>query len=57
MTRKHFDLIAAAMYANRPTAHFRLLQWAIDCETLANVFQQTNPRFDRARFLNACNGE
>jgi hypothetical protein len=57
MTRKHFAAIAAAMYEIRPTAHFRVLQWTIDCEALATVFYGMNPRFDRARFLNACNGK
>ena len=60
MTRKHFAAIAAAMNESQPiwvrTAQSRL-QWDADCEALATVFYGMNPRFDRARFLNACNGK
>jgi hypothetical protein len=57
MTRKHFAAIAAAMYGVRPATRVPLTQWTIDCEALATVFYGMNPRFDRARFLNACNGK
>ena len=59
MTRKHFNLIAEAMNESQPIwigkAQSRL-QWYADCEALATLFYGMNPRFDRARFLNACNG-
>lgn len=63
MTRKDFELIAAALKASKIapeltdaplTAH---LQFVFTCRTVATELATTNPRFDRERFLNACGAE
>jgi hypothetical protein len=56
MTRKDYELIAAAMrqadrYCETDNQR-RGVQRA--CLTLADVLETDNPRFDRARFLDAC---
>lgn len=56
MTRKHFEAIAkvlAAEYAitnDNPAARFSV---NVIMYSLADVFFQENPRFDRQRFYNA----
>lgn len=59
MIREHFNLIAKALNNVRPSGHDRDStlkedQWAIDVEEIASALQQTNERFDRNRFINAC---
>lgn len=57
MTKKDFELIAAALLQAMPAddcAPYRAIQWQCDCVGLCNALAQTNPRFDRARFLAAC---
>jgi len=52
MTRKHFELIAAAIAAQVPAVgHSAALLIAA---SLADDFAFENPRFDRQRFLKAC---
>jgi len=49
MTKKHFQAIADAI---KPYSESRV---AMDiAKTLAKVFHDDNPRFQRARFLKAC---
>ena len=49
MTRKHFEIVAAAIsnIVNRPD------RWLV-ANMLANSFEKENPRFDRDRFIAAC---
>ena len=49
MTRKHFEMVAAAVadIVNRPD------RWMI-ANVLANNFENDNPRFDRDKFIAAC---
>jgi hypothetical protein len=68
MTRKDFELIAAAVKDARPLSKYRMddpvavrlsilnANTALDnvADFLADRLSQTNPRFDRARFLTAC---
>lgn len=60
MTRKHFIAIAALLKSNgivKPAAGFdEGYAAATDniAEELATMFANENPRFDRARFLEAC---
>lgn len=58
MTRKHFEAIAKDIAArrNRNEAWVRAELDGL-AEQLAYTFAQTNPNFDRARFLRACRGE
>ena len=49
MTRKHFKAIAATVSAIADLAERQK-----QAEFQANICAQTNPRFDRARFLAAC---
>jgi hypothetical protein len=49
MTRKHFEIVAAAV-ANIVERSDR---WLI-ANMLANSFEKLNPRFDRDKFIAAC---
>ena len=49
MTRKHFEMVAAAV-AN---ITMRSDRWLV-ANMLANSFEKENPRFDRDRFIAAC---
>jgi hypothetical protein len=49
MSRKHFKAIAAAIAAILDPSDRRRI-----AEALADVCRESNPRFDRARFLAAC---
>lgn len=72
MTKKHFELIAQALRANRPyiSAEERALpinqtevckaiitQWEVTCINMAFDFSAKFPRFDVSRFLTACGVE
>lgn len=62
MTKKDFELIANAMRQSRMhwikgvAADFDSFRQGIDgaASELAHALAATNPRFDRARFLEAC---
>jgi len=63
MTRKHFRQIADAMQSIRKfEAHdaemsevvAHAVRFSSVVDALANVLADTNPRFDRDRFLTAC---
>lgn len=49
MSRKHFEAIAEAV----ATSKLDLTDQAHIAMRLADVFERENPRFDRARFLDA----
>lgn len=56
MTKKHFQAVAQAVRRQRNDADGPEALSAIDglIWTLADVFSQFNPRFDRSRFFAAC---
>lgn len=59
MTRKHFEAFADAMAAVRPTVNdshdwYMRQQWIRDVQAVAHVLALSNSRFDRERFVNAC---
>ena len=64
MTRKHYKIIAESLKRTRPGSHSVLagvaleeeLQWNNTVTDLARVLSSTNPRFNRARFVEACGG-
>ena len=55
MTRKDYVLIAKAIRVTRGVFHDEIALLAIDSvtDTLANRLAEENPRFDRAKFLQA----
>jgi len=53
MTRKHFIAIAAALKANRESASDKDAADSAS-RAIADVCAQTNPQFNRFRFLSAC---
>ena len=53
MTKKHYDAIAHAIQWQRENGKPHNARWQI-AELLANYFEQDNPKFNRARFLQAC---
>jgi hypothetical protein len=56
MTRKDYELIARSIYVDRELVEEGQRK-VVDfiAKGLAEQLQAMNPRFDRARFLNACN--
>ena len=57
MSKKHFHALALAFAYRRPEPHWdanKRTQWSLDVASVADVCQQANPRFDRERFLEAC---
>ena len=57
MTRRDYELIAAALKSEKPQAHWsanKMIQWQLDCAAIAGALASTNPRFNRNRFLAAC---
>jgi hypothetical protein len=59
MTTKHFVALARALADTRPpwTAQVELAQWIEDVKAVSEVCQKSNERFDKGRFVFACNGE
>lgn len=63
MSRKHFEAIAAALLANKPSQRDIEMcsgeynQWKSDVRAMANVCCQFNGYFDRSRFYTACGYE
>ena len=56
MIREHFNLIAKAFNLTKPNRNpDRVKQWTDDVEQVANVLSKTNERFDKDRFIKACN--
>lgn len=58
MTRKDYVAIAAALAKEKPGTNWdrnKMVQWELDTVAIADVFARDNPRFDRQRFLSACN--
>lgn len=49
--RRHYEYIAEAIKEEQPLCAEEIVEF------LVMVFEQDNPRFDRARFLSACKGE
>ena len=56
MTRKHFNAIAEELQTIRNDLKSREALDALDrtAKDIANICTETNPRFDKARFLQAC---
>lgn len=56
MTRKDYVRLAAGFASVEPfpEAQQRHLQWEIGIHEIARVLAADNPRFDRERFLEAC---
>lgn len=55
MSRKHFEALAAALRESKPLAEqSALLQWQLDVAKVSDVLAESNPRFDRGKFLDAC---
>ena len=55
LTKRHFDYIAWAMRICRPGSG-ELAQWRNTCEMLADMCALENQRFDRGKFMRACEG-
>jgi hypothetical protein len=56
MSRKHYVALAAALASNRPLEGQpqAVEQWTTDCKRIADALASDNPRFDRDRFIGAC---
>lgn len=64
MSKKDYQAIARALYATRPECKERephdcdtpvaREQWRFDVDAVVGVLAADSPRFDRARFIEAC---
>lgn len=58
LTRQYYIIIATALRHTRPPKgrnyYVRWDQWAKDCNSIADMLEQDNPRFSRERFIDAC---
>jgi hypothetical protein len=57
MTRKDYVLLAGALHKARPVpgdAKIAQIQWRTDCGAVADALQRENIRFERQRFIDAC---
>lgn len=60
MTKKDFIALADAMRSEMPGANWdanKRVQWELDCKAIANACHQSNPRFNRERWLDYINGK
>lgn len=57
MLREHYNIIADALHRSKPRAYVGMVydQWELIVYTLADALIKTSPRFDRERFIKACN--
>jgi len=61
VSKKHFEALAYALSAEQPAKYeenggvsLAYLKWENCVGIIANVLAASNPRFDRAKFLEAC---
>jgi len=54
MTRKHFEAIAKVLRDNRSSTNDA--DWYNLVSAMADACAETNPNFDRSRFITACRG-
>lgn len=57
MSRKDYQALAAALAAQRPADHWcpnKREQWRLDVKAIADALASDNARFDRERFMGAC---
>lgn len=60
MTRKDYELIAETLRTAKPLSDASgevHAFWGRTCDMFAITLSETNPRFDRMRFLKACGTE
>lgn len=56
MTRKDYIALAEALHEAHEESGLST-GWALTVDKIANVLAADNPRFDRERFVRACQGE
>ena len=54
MTKKHFNLFANALRAERPDKPALRAQWLTDVNVVAEICKASNLSFDKGKFLTAC---
>ena len=57
MTRKHFQILAENLKAERPSPNWsgnKLTQWNLDVKAVAKACAVSNPGFKFDRFYTAC---
>lgn len=57
MTKRDYIKLAAALRSAEPTWNEARGQWLKDIGAVAAVLGDDNPRFDLARFFEACTGD
>ena len=58
LQHRHFAFMAAVLKSEKPGSNWdvnKRLQWQLMVRSFADACSRTNPRFDRERFLAACN--
>ena len=59
MSKKHFIALADALRQTRPADHWdanKRVQWEMDVRVIADVLNQSNPRFNYSRWMDYVNG-
>ena len=55
MTKKHFQALAAALFAQKPCSVGEAFAvWRNTCDAIADACKASNGAFDRERFIAAC---
>lgn len=56
-SKRHYDAFESMMRRHRPEEHWdrnKMTQWALIRDDTAAMFAADNPKFDRDKFLKAC---
>lgn len=60
LQHRHFAIIAATLKASKPEPHWdanKMAQWVVTVHRFRDTCAASNPKFDEARFMAACDAQ